>query len=175
MTIKICHSIIAKSNLLYLLKLVPNIFYQISIFCQTIALKKLWKIISFHLKSSFRSRDVQIFVFCLPLFFLSVSHCLRGWSKSNLKVYDIINCLNKNLITHFVWYVGKEKKHDIETLSIDRVLHKEHFYWKIMQQNVHQKLVLDLFLILVNNPKQPLHARSYFKNKIFWKRIVKKL
>ena len=37
-----------------------------------------------------------------------------------------------------------------------------------------QKLVLDSFLILVNNPKQPLHARNSFKNKIFWKKIIKK-
>ena len=34
-------------------------------------------------------------------------------------------------------------------------------------ENVHQKVVPDPFLILVNNPKQPLHARNYFKNKIF--------
>ena len=27
----------------------------------------------------------------------------------------------------------------------------------------------------VNNPKQPLHARNSFKNKIFWKRVIKKL
>ena len=33
-------------------------------------------------------------------------------------------------------------------------------------ENVHQKLVPG-FLILVNNPKQPLHARNSFKNKIF--------
>ena len=33
----------------------------------------------------------------------------------------------------------------------------------------------DPCFILVNNPKQPLHARNYFKNKIFWKRIIKKL
>ena len=30
-----------------------------------------------------------------------------------------------------------------------------------------QKLVPDPFLILVNNPKQPMHARSSFKIKIF--------
>ena len=41
-------------------------------------------------------------------------------------------------------------------------------------ENVHQKLVPDPFLILVNDPKQPLHAINYFKNKIFWKRIIKK-
>ena len=85
----------------------------------------------------------------------------------NLKVYDIINCLNKNSITHFFWYLGKEKRYGIQTLSIDSVLHKEHFYGKTMYKNVHQKLVPDPFLILVNNPKQPLHARNYFKNKIF--------
>ena len=38
---------------------------------------------------------------------------------------------------------------------------------------MHQKLVSDPFLILVNNPKQPLHARNSFKSKIFWKRIIK--
>ena len=31
---------------------------------------------------------------------------------------------------------------------------------------MHQKLVPDPFLILVKNPKQPLHARNSFKNKI---------
>ena len=88
----------------------------------------------FHLQRSFCSRDIQIFVFLSSPLFLSVSHCFRGWSKINLKVYDIINYLNKNLITHFVWYLGKEKRYDIETLSIDRVLNKEHFYGKVMQK-----------------------------------------
>ena len=39
---------------------------------------------------------------------------------------------------------------------------------------MHQKLALDPFLILLNNLKQPLHARNYFINKVFWKRIIKK-
>ena len=42
-----------------------------------------------------------------------------------------------------------------------------------MEKNVHQELVPDLFSILVNNPKQPLHARDSFKNKMSWKRITK--
>ena len=37
-----------------------------------------------------------------------------------------------------------------------------------------QKLVPDPFLILVNNPKQPMHVRSSFKIKMFEKRIIKK-
>ena len=31
------------------------------------------------------------------------------------------------------------------------------------------------FLILLNNPKQPLHARNSFTNQIFWKRIINDL
>ena len=34
-------------------------------------------------------------------------------------------------------------------------------------KNVDQKLVPDPFLILLNNLKQPLHARNYFTNRIF--------
>ena len=32
----------------------------------------------------------------------------------------------------------------------------------------------DPFLILLNNPKQPLHATNYFAYKEFWMRIIKK-
>ena len=35
-------------------------------------------------------------------------------------------------------------------------------------ENVHQKLVPDLFFILINNPKHPLHVINSFK-KIFGK------
>ena len=37
-------------------------------------------------------------------------------------------------MTHFVWYCEKEKSYDNETLPIDRVVIKEHFYAKIMQK-----------------------------------------
>ena len=39
---------------------------------------------------------------------------------------------------------------------------------------MQQKLVPDPFLTLLNNLKQPLHARKSFKNKTFSKRIRKK-
>ena len=35
------------------------------------------------------------------------------------------------------------------------------------RENVYQKLAPDPFFILVNNLKQPLHARNFFKNKTF--------
>ena len=40
-------------------------------------------------------------------------------------------------------------------------------------ENVDQRLLPDPFLTLVNNPKKWLRARNSFKNKIFWKRIIK--
>ena len=138
---------------------------------------KTMKDVFYFIQNSFRSRDIQIFVFPPSPLFLPVSHCFRAWSKINLKVYDCINCLNKNLITHFVWYLENEKRYDSETLAIDTVLNKEHFHGKFMhaKENVHQKLVPDPFFILISNPKQPLHARHSCKNKIFWKGIIKNL
>ena len=38
---------------------------------------------------------------------------------------------------------------------------------KNLAENVLQKLAPDPFLILLNNPKQPLHTRNSFKNKVF--------
>ena len=41
------------------------------------------------------------------------------------------------------------------------------FLLKNHAENMHQKLVPDPFLVLMNNFKEPFHARNYFKNKIF--------
>ena len=65
-------------------------------------------------------------------------------------------------MTHFVWYLEKEIRCDNETLSISRELSTEHFYKKKHAENVHQKLAPDPFLILLNNPKQPLPTRNSF-------------
>ena len=103
-------------------------------FQHMIALQKLWKMPFISSKKLILlSRYSNFCIFILPSFF-PVNHCFRGWSIINLKVYDIIYCLNKDLITNFVWYLEKEKRYDIETLSIDGVLNKEHFYGKIMQK-----------------------------------------
>ena len=74
-----------------------------------------------------------------------------------------------------VWYLDKEKRYGIETLSNDIVLNEEYFLWKNHAENVHKKLALDPFFILVNNPKQSLHAKIPFKNKIFWEDYQKPL
>ena len=105
--------------------------------------KKYEKI--FHLKSSFCTRNIQVFVFLSSPLFLPASHCFRGWWKINLKVCDVINYLNKNVIAHFVWYLKKEKWYDTETLLVDRLLNKEHFYWKIMQKMCTKAIARPLF------------------------------
>ena len=83
----------------------------------------------------------------------------------DFKVYDVSQLSKQELNNIFCLIFLLEKRYDIETLSIDRVLNKSIFMEKLFK-NVHQKLVQDSFL-LVNNPKQPLHARNSFKNKIF--------
>ena len=96
----------------------------------------------FHLKSFFRSRGIQIFVFPSTRFFLPAGHCCKGWLKTNLKIYEIIICLNNNLIKHFVWYHEREERYDVETLYIVRVLNK---YIKLSSknhaENVHHEVV----------------------------------
>ena len=51
---------------------------------------------------------------------------------------------------------------------------EKHFIWKNHAENVHQKLDPDPFLILLNNAKQLLHARTYFKNTTFLKKDYQK-
>ena len=43
----------------------------------------------------------------------------------------------------------------------------KNFLQKNHAKNVLQEQVPDLFIILVNNPKQPLHIRNSLKSKIF--------
>ena len=64
--------------------------------------KNYEKCFLFYLKSSFHSSVIQIFVFSSSHLFYSVSHCFRDSFKKNLKIDDVINCLNKNLTTNFV-------------------------------------------------------------------------
>ena len=115
---------------LFSLKLASAIFYHIFIFHQmkNVEKWKLWKMFFISSKKLFSFLRYSNYVFPSSPLFFPVSHCFRGWSNKNLKVYDIINCLNTDFITHFVWYHEKEIRCDIETLTIDRVLNKEHFY-----------------------------------------------
>ena len=131
------------------LKLVSAIFYQFVIFHQMITPQKLWKIFFIWSKILFSFLRYSHFSIFVLLSLFPVSHCFRGWSKKYLKIHDVINCLIKK--THFVWYLDKEIKCDIETLSIDRQLNMENFYAKPRP-----------LYILLNNPKQLLHTRKYF-------------
>ena len=101
-------------------------------FHQMIALQKVWKILFISYKKLFPFLRYSNFcIFVLPSFSMCQPLLWRVIEDKS-KLYDIINCLNKNSVTHFVWYLEKEKRYDIETLSIDGVSDKEHFYRKIM-------------------------------------------
>ena len=115
-----------------------------------------------------------MFVSLSSSLFGPVSHCLGGWFKKNLNVYDVINCLIKNLMTHFAWYLEKEIRCDIETLSIDKVLNTEHFHDKLCRECVpkasprplfnYQKALKKLTLFFLLNPV-PFNGQSYQKQK----------
>ena len=81
-------------------------------------------------KKLIRSEDIQVFVFLFSPSFSPVSHCFRGWSKKNHKVYDVITSVNKNVATILLDIIEKRKSCEIET-SIDKELNKEHFYGKV--------------------------------------------
>ena len=61
--------------------------------------------------------------------------------------------------------LSKYKLNNTFCLSIDRVLNKQHFSWKFMQK-MCTKASLRPLSIMVNNAKQPTHAKNFFKNKI---------
>ena len=64
---------------------------------------KAMKNVFYFIKKALCSEDIYF-----PFFFY-LSAIALAWSKINLKVYDVISCLNKYLIAHFVWYLEEEK------------------------------------------------------------------
>ena len=126
----------AASCWLKALKLVSATFIKFLFFHQMIALQKLSKMLSISFKKLFSLSRYWYFCISVLRSFSTcrVGLCFWGWSKINLKVHDIMNCVNKNSITRFVWYLEKEKRYGIKTLSIDGVSDKKHFYRKIMQK-----------------------------------------
>ena len=128
-------------------------------------------------------RNTKTWISCKPnIIFLQnkiiLNLCLR-WNilrsyhfvvEVTFKVYDITNCLNKNLITH---KYNNAKGMTLKLcLLIEYLLNKEHFDRKSWKRWAPEASHRPLFNLL-NNPKQPLHAQNSLKNKIFWKRIIK--
>ena len=85
-------------------------------FHQMRALQKLWEMI-FILSKKFTS-FLRYLNFCIPV--------LASFSLYRLLLYDVINCLSKNSITHSVSYLEKKKRYDIEILSRN-----------ILMENIH--------------------------------------
>ena len=86
--------------------------------------KKWSKILHFHLKRYFRSRDISTFV-------LTFWSC-RKKDLTNLKIYEA--WLTSNYSTHITQYPIKQRQTDNETWSVDRIWQEKHFSSKIMQK-----------------------------------------
>ena len=127
------------------LKLVSAIFI-IFFFHQMIDLQKLWKTLFSYYKKLFSLLRYSNFCISVLASFSTCQPLFRGWSKINLKVHDMISCLNKNLITHFVWYLENEKRYDIWTLSIGRVLRNWNIFMEKSYKNYAPKATPKLLL-----------------------------
>ena len=129
---KFCIARSVKRILARTIFLVSATFIKFLFFPRIIALQKLWKMVFISSKELFSFSRYSFFCISVLSFFSTCWPLLRGWSKVNFKVHDVINCLSKSSRTHSVWYLEKEERYDIETLSIDGVSDKEQFYRKIM-------------------------------------------
>ena len=103
------------------LKTTKNVFYFIS---KALVALEIFKFVYFR----------------LPLFFALSFIALQADPRKILKFMMSSDGLNKNLITHFIWYLAKEIRCDIESLSIDRVSNKKHFYIKKMISPKYRKM-----------------------------------
>ena len=104
----------------------------------------------FHLKSSFRWRHCNFCTFIFIYFSMSALLCF----KINLEVY-IINCLIKNLITDFVWYLEKKQWHWLGmSLTLCRYL------WNIFMKRSYRKCA--------PKAKSRLLNTYFLKNLSFW-------
>ena len=75
-------------------------------FHQMRVLQKLWEMLFIPSKKFISS--LRYSNFCISV--------LPSFSPSRALLYDVINCLNKNLITHFISYLEKKKRYGIEVL-----------------------------------------------------------
>ena len=95
-------------------------------------LKKLWKI---YQKTCFCCRDIQVFAPYPSSLFLSL-YLLENLveDKFYYEVCNVIMCLSRNLNTQIFQYFGKQRRSDIKTWSIDKVLYKENFRGEICRK-----------------------------------------
>ena len=146
-----------------------KLFFKKFIFCQMIVFQKLWKIFFISSKNLFSfSRYSNFCIFAFPYF--SPCQSLLE-SLIQYKDSDFVNCLNKNLIIHFVWYLEKEKRYDTEPLATvlnNTVLNKKHFYGKIMEKMYTKSSRWPLFYF----GKLPKTATAC--KKFFWKQDILK-
>ena len=109
-------------------------FHQIFIFSPNDILQKLWKNAFYFIQNALFVLEIfKFFCFWPSLFFYLLAIALEDDWRQILK-FMTSSVVWIRTLTHFVWYLEKEKRYEIETLSIDGVSDKEHFYRKVMQK-----------------------------------------
>ena len=99
---------------IYVFKACVRYFYRIFIFSANDGPSKTMKNDFYFMKKAlFVLEIIEFLYFHLPLFFSHSAIALEDDWRYILKFGGII-CLYKNLITHFVWCLGKVKRYDIE-------------------------------------------------------------
>ena len=136
------------------------LFFFFFFFHQIVVLIESWKMLISSKKLISFSKYPR---FCILLFSSSFpcQLLLEMMIKINFKVYDVINWLNKILGTLLFNILGRKVG---LILKLGQLIECWIRYISMRKcaENLHQKLVLYLFLILVNSPKQLIHVRSSF-------------
>ena len=149
----------------------PLFFIKSLFFHQMIALQKLWKMFFISSKKLFFL--FKFLYFCRLLFFSLSTIALQVDQKKILSLRR--HQLSKKELNNIFCVISWEGNNVWRWNLV-------HWWnikwgtssWQNHAENVYQKLVPDPFLILLCNLKQPLHARYSFKNKVFWKKTIKK-
>ena len=113
---------------------------------------KIMKNVFYFIIKLFSFLRYQIFLFLstplfLPVSHCFISHCFRGWSKINLKVYDVINCLNKMLTLFVMGYIFDLHSHwqMVEVCCFcQQVIH-------LLWTKCHSQIFADVIVLLVKS------------------------
>ena len=83
-----------------------------------------------HIKSSFHSQDISVFV----LIFLACRKNSLNRKRVNFEIYDVTTWLTKNYNIHIAQYFTNQRQRDNEIWSVNRTFQDKYFSLKIMQK-----------------------------------------
>ena len=111
------------------------------------------------------SPDIHVFALSSSSLFSPVGHCwiYRRWLKINPKVCDVIMYTNWNLKTEMFTILRIKEGFILKLDPLTEGIMWGKLSWKIYTENMHQKLVPDHYLILVNSLKYSYCIQEYLR------------